>query len=788
MTRDNEARLRDHIFDSARNVASLEQDQADSSKSRDKFASSPFSSDSTVDREEPPKDEYRRYWRQFETTPIVREPITSFAREVVEPGFRVESPDLDEEQLRQLVNWLRTAGVMEGETDKNISSFIKKAVVQREVKGTVFIEKLGAKEKEDTLLGLKFIPPETMEVNKRPNQNIILFPDDVNNAEYEDIPTTEDGKAAGYTQTSPEASFGSASGGGDPVNFTKDEIIKLTRDADVGEALGTSRLESVSQRIEGLKNKLRDNDEAISSKAYPLWLFLFGSEEAPWDRDDIDSFMRAHEMDNFHPGMKQGVRGDVDVETISGEVSDIAQYLDFDVDWILSAMPKAKYTLGAFESNINQFVTQSQERDTQRQIKEARREIEAEFTPVVQQKANEMFGLSEEALKNVRFRLGSPAEEQIPQQQNVNVIRYIGGDVQSGQQQNAQSPQGGPQDNPQSQGQPQGQGQGQGQPQENPEEDTNVASEQGRALWEAELNEAELSDPRFTSTQNEKDALSGSVKNTFMTFRDDVLNELQRQHSGAPEHALASFSSMANARVNRTLREDRLKDKSSALMESVVKDTLETLGQNNQELSMDVPFTYRHKTQADSYASNVEAATRDALHEFVRRMRLHLRRGVNNGEQLGSIVQRIKNSFNDAELSQRSAIIAHMELQNAVESTKLNEFHMNDDVVAVKPINTCDASTSRVCADLSGCGSHRISVAKLDGEEELSDQWMKQVSDRVVQAGFNPLPANPPWHFGCTTELVPVTEAQLEEHEPKSGNAYTVEELEEKYGIEVEEE
>jgi len=778
---EKESRLSSFIANKAREVASLQDEGATNKnpRSEDKFASSPFSSDSSPDSIEPPKDQYRRYWRQFETTPIIREPITSYAREVIQPGYRVESPDLDEEQLKKLVNWLRSSAIISGLTDENMSELIKKAVVQIEVKGTVFIEKVYAKEDSEKLLGFKFIPAETMEINKRPNQNMVLQPGD--EKEFDDVPTTEDGVAAAYTQTRPSRSAyggGGAGSGSEEINFTKDEVLKITRDEDTGEALGTSRLESVSQRIEGLKKKLRDNDEAISSKAYPLWLFMFGSEEAPWDRNDIDSFMQAHEMDNFHPGMKQGVRGDVDVETISGEVADIAEYLEFDLNWILSAMPKAKYTLGAYEASINQFVTQSQERDTQRQIEERRREFESKLSPVVQQKAEQMFGLSEEEARNLRFRVGAPEEDEMPQQQNVNVIRYVGGDTKTGGQ-NDQNPQGRQNDqNPQGNQQTGDDGEG-----------DNVASEQARQLWEAELSHdhdtEELADPRFVSTSDEESDLSNVLQDTFMEFRENVLSEVERRYQGSPQSALAGFSDLANSEVETTLRQQETQQKSNAVMEAVVAKTVETLGQRNQEVDMDVTFGFRHRQQAENYGQNVTQSTRDALHEFGRRMRGHLERGVGNGESFDTIIQRIRNDFNDAELSERSDLISRMQIQNSIENTKLNEFSMNDDVVAVRPINICGPETTRLCENLAGCGVHQEAIARLD--EDLSEQWQDQVPDALMFKGFAPMPAAPPWHFNCRTELVPITEEELEDYEPKRGESYTVEQLEDKYGIEVEE-
>jgi len=304
------------------------------------------------DRTEAPKDEMRKYWRQFETTPIIRKPITSFASRVTEPGYFIETTQLEEEEVEEsggAAAWL-----------------------------------------QDTL--------ETDNIGW--------------------------GQSIRKDDSDSDAKIG----------FRRDEIIPLTRDADVGEVFGTSRIEAVSDRVDGIKQKLSDNDEAIASKAYPLWLFLFGTPEEPWDADDISQFMKAQEMENFHPGMKQGVRGDMSVETISGDVADIAEYLQFDLRWIMSAMPMPIFVLGAFESaSVGQVSGIAQQQDVNRQIKEARRELEEEFTPIVREVAKQQ-GVDSERAKNVTLKFGKPGETDLDIDRNEQVIRYISGS-QGGQTQ-----------------------------------------------------------------------------------------------------------------------------------------------------------------------------------------------------------------------------------------------------------------------------------------------------------------------------------------------------------------
>ena len=92
------------------------------------------------DRTEAPKDQMRKYWRQFETTPIVRKSITSFASRVTEPGYYVEAPGVSDDEKRRLEQWLNQCAILEGQPGKDFRLLARKAVVQREVRVTALIE------------------------------------------------------------------------------------------------------------------------------------------------------------------------------------------------------------------------------------------------------------------------------------------------------------------------------------------------------------------------------------------------------------------------------------------------------------------------------------------------------------------------------------------------------------------------------------------------------------------------------------------------------------------------
>ena len=350
----------------------------------------------SVDKHYPQKEDLERYWEIYKEISIIRDPIRSFASEVVGPGYYVdaETEDLKEE----LEDWLRHSSIVGGEIDKDFSFLLKKAQIQREVKGTVFCEKV--RDSDGNLYGFKLMKPETVRAFTKPGQTVLLPPDyDPETVEEsssgllrdlvrkQDFYRTEDGDVAAYVQLD-ESVTGNDSGY--YISFTRDDVLKLDRDSDIGNVFGESRIAAVEDRLNSLLKKLDDNDKGIESVSQPFQLFKFGSEENPWDQEDIASFMNQHSASQFEPGMKQGVQGDLSVDTVSGEVAPITEFLDWDLNWIISEMPMPKYALGGFTSDVNQFISRSQSARLEKQVSEARDEIENEWTPVLEDKAEEL--------------------------------------------------------------------------------------------------------------------------------------------------------------------------------------------------------------------------------------------------------------------------------------------------------------------------------------------------------------------------------------------------------------
>lgn len=690
------------------------------------------------DRTEPDKDDMRKYWRQFETTPFVRKSITSFARQVMEPGYYIQARGLDEDQLTDLDNWLTQAAIIEGEPGQDFRLLAKKAIIQQEVRGTAFIEKAPDKSNEDRIAGLKLINAETMEAVTRPGQSILLSPDDIE--QYEDAPEAESGGAAAWLQDLGETDtlFGRPVAGRDrgldqdddaegdfKIGFQRDEIIKLARDADVGEVFGTSRLEAVSSRIEGLRNKLCDNDDAIASKAYPLWLFLFGSEDNPWESDDINEFMRSHEMENFHAGMKQGVRGDVSVETVSGEVADIADALQFDINWIMSIMPVPMYMLGAFSegSQVGQFGGIAQQQETQRQIKDTRRDLEDKFTPLLRDIARQQ-GMSEEAVETLRFKVGEPGEPEPETTPRENIIRYVPKDQRDPSPEAPAPDEGGQTQSPGNDGIPN----------EMPQQDEVPGAEDGSApseeagaqLWHSGQGIAELG---LASDSRLADAIYQSMVDT----RNNVLSQVGNEFENAPIYAAQSFEQRANSELRKQMSRGRFRDSIKPVVEELVEDG----------------DSFRRSNSVRFFAQNIENATEDALEEMLRLMRIQVRRGANNGEELDNVLNRVKNKYNDAKLRERAELIAHMESHNIQQTVALQQYERDPDVIGVRVSN--ENPSTPLTQSLAG-----VEAYFEDGP--IQEQLESATREEFLQKGFDPLPATPPFHFNDTTTLEPIYE------------------------------
>lgn len=678
---------------------------------------------SGVDVKRPNKTQMDDHWELFKKVPLVREPIRAFATEVVADGYTVEAGSQQAEE--DLEDWLRQSAIVAGEIDKDFSEILKETIIQREVRGTSFVEIVQTE--DGNIYGFKSIPARTVKQYTKPRQAVLLPPDWDGGGDFQ---KTDDGDVAAYIQFDDTLGFED----NDEIPLSRDDVIKLVRDNDAGKVWGTSRLEAVDDRVNSLLKKLDDNDKAIEMMAWKFWLVRLGTEE-PWPDGKIDDFMNKHSEDDFAPGMKQAVQGDVEIDTIEGEVAEgLEEFLDFDVNWIISSMPYPKYGLGGFETDINQFVSRSQETRVRNQIREAREDIENEFEQVVKDKAEELGYSPDEVELNVG------PDDPPPE---TDFTRPPASSEKEG-------PDGG--DDPQNQ-------------------DREQQFLPVDSVWTAGGEAEELADPRFVSTSDEVQHLERSAQSTLITLRDNLLARLEtviNRSKGEPRpRRTRNVNNVVEAQMNRTLRKARLEREAMPVFETVQGDTLDTLSGLGVDTS--APSGISDRSDIRSYVTNYRRSVEDAAEQMASDIREQAITAMENGEDAQRVKGRIEDQYSSEKIGNRASIIARMQTQDAIESTKLKEFINDENVVGVEVLNSCGTGTTPLCSNLAGCGTNDPAKAFFE-EGDIGRQFQEQVSEEQLFVGFNPLPSNPPWHFGCSSELAPIFAEEEEENEQAESN------------------
>jgi len=451
--------------------------------------------------------------------------------------------------------------------------------------------------------------------------------------------------------------------------------------------------------------------------------------------------------------------------------------LNFDLQWIMSAMPMPLFTLGAFGgtgATVGQVSGVAQQQDVNRQIKEARRELEEEFTPVVRKVAMQQ-GVDEERAKDITLKFGTPGETDLNVDRNEQVIRYIsnsqGGETQTqGQKPDMRSPEQRQSDDSGGQGSPEGgteptdadvatdvtganpdnvitKGESPSSvnnptpdipiagvdEDRNPYVDYEVESNRSTQVWNTSRSVSELA-----SYESERSEISELAYDVFRTVLDNTLSQLGERYASTPQYAVSEFENVANRELNRAIREHSTRNTSRDTIRTILDEALESLGASTSP--------YRD-TNVSFFAQNIENAIRDAAEEMLRKARVQMRHAIVNNESFESVAARIESDYSDAYLRERAQLIAHMETNDAVESTKLKEFQRNDDIVGFSIENT-NPSTAV--------------TQSLAGEEiyfDESESLRESVEGRLATSpkkGFDPLPTTPPYHFGDTTTIEPI--------------------------------
>jgi hypothetical protein len=738
---------------------------------------------------EPDRDDLNYYRQIYENVGPIKSAVDNYSSEVIEPGWYITADN--DETAEQLTEYFRNVGIINHETDQNASILIEHMVREREIRGTVFLEKV--QDSQGRNQALYPLQNDTITIYTKPGKAMLPAPDGEAAEPFDsDItqerttpPTTDDGELAAYVQFDDLRPQWSATG---EVKYTRNDVIKWVRDADIGDPRGTSRIASSARRAEGLLEKLEDNDDAVKFKAWPQIIFELGNEDNPWSEEEVNDFIQHYEEGNMRPGLMQAVAGDVDIEEFAGETADIEGTLNFDISMIMSGLPGPVYATGGFSQNVAPAVAQAQQRQFVKEVKKTRREIEAMFTPYLREVAED-YGL--DAADSVELHLGQPPGHVAPEDIEGSIIRYTS-DVAQGQQDGAP----GESSNQTTSGQEGGAapqpGATTGSPtagQANPTGNAPAASQTTNAdttamnsanleahnTMEADtspsfrgeqqpntseldrferVDSEELADPRLVSTADIEDELSDFLYEELLTVRERLTETLR----DADDRPLRDAEEMDRA-VTRAFQ-GRLDDagvdaRTRDVFEDAIESTLDTLGQDNHSPTIDVGVSARHRQRARFLSSNMADNFENAADDMLEFATVNLRQAVQHGESPQWVADRLENSHTDQKLRNRANTMARTEIMSAVNSLKMAEYDRHEDIVGVKLINPCNANTTPLCENLA-CDDH--AEAMFDSDETLGEQFQSETRDALLFDGFDPLPTVPPFHFNCRTEIIPVTE------------------------------
>lgn len=353
----------------------------------------------------------------YEETEFPRAALRIFALVVTEPGYHIgatteretgETDDnddpitetvTDEEMQSALREWASQCAIDACEPGNDLSVLLKHAPILRYSKGTAFLEKVGTNDDPDALAALAYHKPETFVQYKQANKSLLVQPDD---NVGEDHPRTPDGKAAAYVQYDDALS----SYDDDSIAFAADDLVKLTFDAANGSAWGTPIWRACGDRIDALDQKWTDRDVSIRMHGHPHR--IYHSEN--WSMDEASEYATQHKEGEVsagpdvsdHSNDRDGyamsfvgrtdfVSDDINVQTEQGDVADIDDAVQDDIEAIFSVLPVAKVKV-AYSAQANQYSLDILDAQDSRLVDEERQSLNRTFKPLIEEKADELAG------------------------------------------------------------------------------------------------------------------------------------------------------------------------------------------------------------------------------------------------------------------------------------------------------------------------------------------------------------------------------------------------------------
>jgi hypothetical protein len=294
------------------------------------------------------------------------------ASDVTADGVRFTA-ESDETQAF-LEDFAEEAALVGGET-RHVIELVEQLSITADVSGEAPIELAPAAENRATIAALRVIPPESVTYQTRPGQAMLLRPGDT---QYDDV-TLVDGNAAAVVQHKDTRNERA---------LDLDSFVRFVRDPNPGSVRGESAVEPIAPRVDALRSKLKNTEEAAATKAHSIWfagtdpIILSGPDGdkiVEPDDDVTDGIPEA--IENAGPGDVVTHDGVVSLDEFSGGVADLSEYIQHDVRTILSAFHAPRFTT-SFDENINRRISQEQRPIYEEAVSQRKRRIEDVLSPV----------------------------------------------------------------------------------------------------------------------------------------------------------------------------------------------------------------------------------------------------------------------------------------------------------------------------------------------------------------------------------------------------------------------
>jgi len=745
-----------------------------------------YSTTVDIDR---PRVETEDYWTEYRKNPIIRTQIDSIGFEVFEGGYWIEADSEEtEDEIREFV---KNMGITAGQTHRPFSETGKLSITQYLVRGMFLGEKMV--DDRGRHIGINPVNPNTVEIYTKSGTNILVPPDHSPVSSDSIMKRTRNGDVAAYVQFDEQYSRWQDR---KERKFTRDQMLHWARKPDIGETRGNSAIEPVYNRSRALREKFQDNDLAISMKAWPMILFQTGSPENPWTLDEMKDFMKHYDRGQLGPGSFQAVPGDIEIHEFAGETADIQSHIQADVDYIVSGLPGAKYSLGSFmgtgESAPSSSMAGSHERQTRKLIRSIRRDLEALFTPYLKEVA-ESWGYDPSGLE---LHIGRPDSEVAPEDIQGNIIRYEStvnndngdgsgrepepGDVVDGTTVVPESRTDTAADIQDEQDDDDGSSADNGGEEASLSRPTQSATDASDAI-------AALADPSVTidaqadagpatgsgmvDTSDIEDELGKEIAAVLIESRDDLIEILELRYGdrGVPDGQIIAdeFQSIVGRRLyQRDLRDDMLH---STL--SVRNRVRESLSEQSHIPTLSSGPNAAFKSYAEGAAQTMLDDAQSLGTEIGDMFSRHAKYESEDphgsrGSSVGVVGERVSNEFTDDMLRHRAGLLVRMNIQRLINRCKLYAYRRSEEVVGVELHSRCSEDSHWLTWELAGCGGGEpVRALFADEDEQRIGAQFQSALSRDPPAGFNPLPDVPPFHFGDTAELAPVLATDDVRHE-----------------------